>query len=90
MSTAAPASEMTIADALRYAVGLHQQGSLEGAATVYARILEAVPGHPDALHLLGMARHQMGQSDEGVSLIEQAIEIQPGYAGFFNTSATST
>jgi predicted TPR repeat methyltransferase len=77
-------TEMSIEEALSYAVQLHQQGMLEGAATVYARVLEAVPGHADAQHLLGMARHQMGRSDEGVELIEAAIKAQPGYAGFHN------
>ncbi|MGE5451962.1 MAG: tetratricopeptide repeat protein [Acidobacteriota bacterium] len=85
MNTAtAGQAELTIDEALRYAIELHQSGSLDGAATVYARVLQAVPDHPDALHLLGMVRHQMGQSDEGVALIEQAIGIEPGYAGFFN------
>ncbi len=82
--TAAAKAEMGIAEALQYAIDLHQAGSLEGAATVYTRILEAIPGHPDALHLLGMARHQMGQSDDGVALIEQAIAAEPGYVGYHN------
>ncbi|MDE2593560.1 MAG: tetratricopeptide repeat protein [Burkholderiales bacterium] len=84
MTSVAAKAEMGIDEALQYAIDLHQQGSLEGAATVYARILEVIPDHPDALHLLGMARHQMGRSDEGVALIEQAITVEPNYAGYFN------
>ncbi|MBI5926821.1 MAG: tetratricopeptide repeat protein [Aquabacterium sp.] len=83
-SSAAASTEMGIDDALQYAISLHREGSLEGACTLYERILEAVPAHPDALHLLGMARHQMGRSDEGVRLIEQAVAREPGFAGFFN------
>lgn len=83
-SSAAPQPEMGIDEALQYAVGLHQQGMLEGATTVYQRVLDAVPGHPDALHLLGMAKHQMGHSDEGVALIEEAVARQPGFAGYHN------
>ena len=84
LTEAAPQAEMTLDEALQYAVRLHKSQQLEGAATIYARILEAVPGHPDALHLLGMAFHQMGRSDEGVALIEDAIRRQPGFAGFLN------
>lgn len=84
MTTQAVAEEMTVEDALRYAVDLHQSNMLEGAATVYERILALAPDHPDALHLLGMAKHQMGQSDAGVSLIQRAIVLHPSYAGFHN------
>lgn len=81
----APASDtMSIEEALQYGVKLHRNGSLEGAATVYGRVLEVVPDHPDALHLLGMALHQMGRGEEGVPMIEQAITQQPGYAGYYN------
>ncbi len=77
-------AELSIDDALRYAIGLQQSGALEGAATVYDRVLALVPDHPDALHLLGMARHHMGRSDEAVQLIERAIAVQPGFVGFHN------
>ncbi|MFT3858205.1 MAG: tetratricopeptide repeat protein [Aquabacterium sp.] len=79
-----PAGELTIDDALRYAMQLHQADALEAAATIYGRILEVVPDHPDALHLLGMVRHRMGQSDEGVAMIEKAIAQQPDFVGFHN------
>lgn len=84
MTSAADKTEMSLEEALQYAIGLHQQGMLEGATTVYQRVLDAVPGHPDALHLLGMAKHQMGHSDEGVALIEEAVAHQPGFAGYHN------
>lgn len=84
MTSAADKTEMSLEEALQYAIGLHQQGMLEGATTVYQRVLDAVPGHPDALHLLGMAKHQMGHSDEGVALIEEAVARQPGFAGYHN------
>ncbi len=76
--------EVTFDQALQLAVQMHRNGQLEGAAQLYERLLEAAPGHPDVLHLLGMARHQMGRSDEGVKLINQAIEREPNFAGFHN------
>jgi predicted TPR repeat methyltransferase len=85
MNTEASApKEISFDDALQLAVQMHRNGQLEGAAQLYERLLEAAPGHPDVLHLLGMARHQMGRSDEGVGLIRQAIEHEPNFAGFHN------
>lgn len=77
-------AEISLDDALRLAIEMQQQRQLDGAKTLYHRILEVSPQHPDALHLLGMLRHQMGRSDEGVALIEQAIAIEPGFAGYRN------
>ena len=76
--------EMDLADALRLAVEMHQNRQLEGAETLYRRILAAAPGHADALHFLGMLRHQRGHSDEGIALIEQAARLVPAFVGFHN------
>lgn len=84
MNALAQPSNMGFDEALSYAVGLHQNGQLEGATQLYGRLLEAAPGHPDVLHLLGMARHQMGRSDEGADLIAQAISAQPAFPGYHN------
>ncbi len=79
-----PPAEMDLPDALRLAVEMHQNRQLEGAETLYRRILAAAPQQPDALHFLGMLRHQRGHSDEGIALIEQAAALVPGFAGFHN------
>jgi predicted TPR repeat methyltransferase len=74
--------EMGIDDAFQLAVRLHQQERYEGAHTLYQRILAAVPDHADAMGLLGMLKHQLGRSDEGLALIRAAIERVPGFVGF--------
>lgn len=74
--------ELGIDDALQLAVRLHQQERLEGARTLYGRILEAVPGHADAMCLLGMVEHQLGRSEQGLELMRAAIERVPGFVGF--------
>jgi predicted TPR repeat methyltransferase len=79
-----PPTELDLPDALRLAVDMHQSRQLEGAETLYRRILDAAPEHPDAMHFLGMLRHQRGHSDEGIALIEQAAALVPGFAGFHN------
>ena len=76
--------EVSFDDALQMAIDLHRNNQLEGAVDLYSRLLQAAPDHPDALHLLGMARHQMGRSDEGVDLIQRAIMAEPQYVGYLN------
>ena len=81
VADAAP-TELDLDDALQLAIRMHQNRQLEGAEQLYRRILALMPGHPDVLHLLGMVQHQTGRSDEGVALIEQAIRLQPDFAGY--------
>jgi predicted TPR repeat methyltransferase len=73
------ATELSLDDALRYAVELHRADRFEGAEALYRRILEAAPDHPDALHFLGVLMHRFGRSDEAIGLIRRAIEIVPSH-----------
>jgi protein O-GlcNAc transferase len=56
---------------------LQQRGKLEQAREIYARILETSPQHPDALHLYGLASHQLGNHQEAVTYIRYAVEQVP-------------
>ena len=58
---------------LQTALQLHQQGRIDEAIKIYEAIIGIDPGHADALHLLGVARHQTGESEVGVGLIRKAI-----------------
>ncbi len=58
-------------------MALHRAGMLGEAAALYARILAAAPHHVDALHLLGVVRHQQGRNDEALPLIGAALEFAP-------------
>ncbi|MEY8689208.1 MAG: tetratricopeptide repeat protein [Leptothrix sp. (in: b-proteobacteria)] len=78
------ATEISLIDALRMAVEIQQARQYDAAETLYQRILQVAPRQPDALHLLGMLHHQTGRSDEGIKLIEQAITIEPSFAGYQN------
>ena len=78
------ATELSLQEALLYATELHRNNQLEGAETLYQRILEAAPGQPDALHFLGLIRFQRGRPEEGIAFILQAIEQLPGHADFHN------
>jgi protein O-GlcNAc transferase len=59
------------------AVELHRAGNLTAAQVLYAQILHYDPRHFDALHLLGVLRHQQGRNDEALLLIEDASRINP-------------
>jgi predicted TPR repeat methyltransferase len=68
---------ISVQDALRIGVGLHKDGCLEDAGMVYRDILRSVPEHPDALHFMGVLKHQLGDSREAAELIGRALEIVP-------------
>jgi predicted O-linked N-acetylglucosamine transferase (SPINDLY family) len=62
---------------LRMALGLHQQGQLSQAETLYRDVLKLHPGNSDALHFLGVLESQRGRREDGLSLIDQAIVANP-------------
>jgi len=64
----------------RVAVGHHQAGRLAEAEAIYRQILAQVPGHADALHLLGVLAGQTGRLDVAFDLISRAIAVNPGAA----------
>lgn len=79
-----PAENLSLEEALRYAVDLHQQGFVEGAAELYARILALVPDHADALNFRGMALAQLGHRAEGLGLLERASALVPNSPDILN------
>ncbi len=60
---------------LSQAVQLHQSGFMVQAEALYRQILSTHARHIDALHLLGMLCVQTGRADEGVALIQQAVQL---------------
>ena len=63
--------------ALGEAVALHRQGRLTEAEKIYARVLKAVPGHFDALNLLGAIKARQGQFGEAQRLFGAAVKADP-------------
>lgn len=74
---------------LRQAVARHRAGDLSAARAGYDAVLQRDPRQPDALHLLGVLKDQAGDHAGAVSLIEQAIAVQPAEAGFHGNLATA-
>ena len=69
---------------LERAVELLRAKELDKAAAVLGSVLERWPGQPDALHYLGVLKHQAGDSDAAVALIRQAIDAMPNEVGPWN------
>lgn len=76
--------ELSVDNALQLAVQLHRAGNLDVAQTLYGRILEAAPDHPDALHFLGVLSHQRGDSEAALDHINRSIAIDPDQATRYN------
>ncbi|MFI5400251.1 MAG: tetratricopeptide repeat protein [SAR324 cluster bacterium] len=61
----------------------HRAKRLEQAQACYEAVLRAQPMHAEALHHLGLVRHQQGRSQEAVDLIRQAIQRDGTNPRFF-------
>ena len=69
--------ELTLDEAVAFAVRLQQQEELAAADELLRRVLEAEPEHPSALHFAGVLAHQQGRSDDAVALIERSLALRP-------------
>lgn len=65
--------------ALPEAIRHHRAGDLRSAEILYRKILRSMPHDVDALHFLGVLRHQQGCSDEGIDLVRRALALAPTY-----------
>lgn len=59
------------------AFAAHRDGRLADAERDYRATLEGNPTHVDALHLLGVLRHQQGQHAEAAELVRRAVKLRP-------------
>ena len=67
----------TIHDTLTLALSRHMAGQFAEAEALYARILDADPDHPGALHLSGMLLGQAGRFDDGLARVGRAATLVP-------------
>jgi predicted TPR repeat methyltransferase len=72
------------AAALVQAADLMKAENLDAAGELLARILEAAPGDPDALHYQGLLRHAQGRDNESIALIGRSLTLQPAQSGAWN------
>ncbi len=65
---------------LQQALAQHRQGRLAEAKAIYESILQASPGHFEALHLLGAVALQAGNPEAAIGLMQRAVAINPNVA----------
>src|SRR5580765_7993831 len=78
---------MTVDQAMQLAMQHHTAGQLQQAEQIYRQVLQRVPNHADALHLLGVVAQQVGQSAAAIDLIRRAVAISPGLALYHSNLA---
>lgn len=76
--------KLSLDDAVKLAIELHQDGQMDQAEKIYRQVIQVKSDHPDALHYLGVLCHSKGQSEEAVSLINQAVSSNSAYPDAFN------
>lgn len=62
---------------LRRASGLAQSGRFAEAVQLYRDVLARTPGHPEAIHFLGICLVQSGRREEGLPLLERSVGLAP-------------
>ncbi|MET3109367.1 tetratricopeptide (TPR) repeat protein [Oxalobacteraceae bacterium GrIS 1.18] len=65
-----------IPEAIQIALQHHQAGRLQEAESIYQKILQTSPDHPEALHFLGLIAHQVNKNDIAIKLIDRAINAK--------------
>ena len=63
---------------LEAALSAFQDGRAEDTAALCARILEAKPRQPSALHLLGVAYLTLGQPEDAAETLAKAAQADAG------------
>lgn len=71
------AAELPPAKALDVGLRHHQAGRLDDARAIYERVLERVPDHGLALHLLGAIHYQTGRPDLAIDLMTRSRTANP-------------
>ena len=77
-------NNLSIADALRQAVGLLQSNRPAEAARLCRAVLKAAPKSFDALQYLGIALAQTGSLAEATTVLKKALKIRPDSPALHN------
>ncbi|SEP50904.1 Predicted methyltransferase, contains TPR repeat [Rhodospirillales bacterium URHD0017] len=72
--------ELTLDEAVAFAIFLQKNQHFAEAHELYRRVLEVSPDHPRALHYAGVMAHQQGKVREAIELIERSLTLVPDEA----------
>jgi predicted O-linked N-acetylglucosamine transferase (SPINDLY family) len=59
------------------ALKLHQAGIEREAQALCLEVLENLPDHFDALHLLGLSKSEVGELEEAEAILQRALQVDP-------------
>ena len=59
------------------ALKLHQAGVAREAQALCLQVLENLPDHFDALHLLGLSKSDVGELEEAEAILQRALQVNP-------------
>jgi predicted TPR repeat methyltransferase len=76
--------ELTLEEAVSFAILLQKNEQFVEAQEVYRRVLETAPDHPRALHYAGVLAHQQGRNGEALALIERSLALAPDQADWYS------
>jgi len=75
--------ELTIDKFFQKAIEVHKLGKLEDAESLYTRILQSHPRHPDTNYNMGELSASVGKLEEALSFFKVAIEANPSRIEFW-------
>ncbi len=82
--TLRPPKQMSFQEALSFAQQCHHDGLFEQAERVYLALRKMQPNDANAMHFLGVLRHQQGRSEEALALIRESMTIDANVASWHN------
>jgi tetratricopeptide (TPR) repeat protein len=75
-----PAPTGTVLDRLREAVAAFRAGQPRAMADACRAALAAQPGSPEALQLMGVAQHLLGEHEQALAWLDRAAAVKPDAA----------
>ena len=76
--------ELMVAQQLKQALALHEQGNTNGAEALYRSVLAIQPDHALAQHFLGVIHYQRHELAAALPLLEQSVATSPDEPEFLN------
>jgi tetratricopeptide (TPR) repeat protein len=71
---------MTVQELMQSADRHHRSGRTADAERICGEVLATSPGHPDALHLMGILQAQGGRLDEANGSLSRAVSARPEFS----------
>ena len=76
-----------LADSLRQASGLLENGELGESESILARVVHEFPDSPDVFFLLGVVLHGLGRLDESFARFSECLRLAPSHLQAANARA---